>query len=160
MKKILVVFLSILVGCFSFCFFSCSNSKDNSSTENNSTENNSNNEVENLYADEKEVVDALMINITLFRNPASVRIVSAGHIFNMGNIRSVDLQINAQNGFGGNVTEWYQLWLKDFCDEETGKVYWAKGELEKQKYPTQSDSLNIGKLNEFLVEALKTNGWV
>ncbi len=70
MKKILVVFLSILIGCFSFCFFACSNS-NNTNNNSNSTNNNSNNinnssnnTNNNSNSTNSDVVECLSIEIT------------------------------------------------------------------------------------------------
>lgn len=78
------------------------------------------------WTDEEYFVrNAICSNLTNFKNPASVKVISA----HQGNDKYVSVKISASNSYGGTVTEEYYIFTED-AYLPSGKLIARKRQME------------------------------
>ena len=158
MKKILSVFISV---CLAGVFSSCSDFESSPAAETST--------VETLSELENEVFEALKIALLDFRSPTEARVLEAGDYVNKtttkefpNGLEEISLKISAPNGFGGNTSKYYYLYLSDttFVSDKNTKLYFEKGDMledESEKITTECD-VDTSKVNKALKEYWEEQG--
>ena len=131
------------------------------------------------WTDEEYAVgNAICLNLSDFKDPASVTVVSA----KQGNDKYVSVKISAKNSYGGMTTDEYYVFTED-AYLPSGKLVARKHHMEnaddfmtrlgkscsvselselfdfiKQK-PTKNTTYSAGAINKLLDVYKSTNGW-
>ncbi len=170
MKKMTSVLVSLLIVLSCLLFGACSSGdteKNNNSQfayGESSIEKESSEDEDSYMA--RAIVDALMVNISNFKNPVSVKIIAVGYVpdFSLDPLEAkympiayADLQISAQNSYGGYVTEWYQLWLVTTIRNTYGQLISYE---DLYGDPQPSSKYDVKALNKLLNQAKAEYGWI
>lgn len=158
MKKILSVFISV---CLAGVFSSCSDFESSPAVETST--------VETLSELENEVFEALKIALLDFRSPTEARVLEAGDYLSKSStdefpsgLEIILLKISAPNGFGGNTSKYYNLYLNDttFISNKGTELYFKKGDiLEYTDGEITIDcDVDTSKLNKALKEYWEEQG--